>query len=61
MDDRELNAGSVADLQDHCTAVSAVKATFVDIVGSTRPFEEAEDAIKYIRKGKQVGKLVLTL
>lgn len=58
---RGINAGSKQDMDDLCAAITATQMTFSDIIDSTRPFEEAEEAIQYIWEGRQVGKLVLTL
>ena len=42
-------------------AISATQMTFEDILDSTWPFEMSEEAIEYVWKGKQVGKVVITL
>ena len=42
-------------------AISATQMTFEDILDSTWPFEKSEEAIEYVWKGKQVGKVVITL
>ncbi|KAF2023655.1 alcohol dehydrogenase [Setomelanomma holmii] len=58
---RGINAGSVQDLSDLCAAVTATQMRFDDIIDSARPFEEAEEAIRYVWEGNQVGKVVLTM
>lgn len=42
-------------------AISATKMTFEDILDSVWPFEKAEEAIGFVWKGNQVGKVVLEL
>ncbi|KAF9887418.1 hypothetical protein FE257_010273 [Aspergillus nanangensis] len=56
---RGINAGSKHDMDDLCTALTATRIDFDDIIDSTEPFEKADQAIEYIWQGKQIGKLVL--
>ncbi|CAI6334915.1 unnamed protein product [Periconia digitata] len=56
---RGINAGSKQDLDDLCSAMSAVEMRLNDIVDSKFPFEKANEAIEYVWQGKQVGKVVL--
>jgi hypothetical protein len=59
--DRGINAGSVQDLQDLSTAVSVMKMDFSDIIDVVFPFSESEEALVYLWKGRQVGKIVIKL
>ena len=61
LSDRGINAGSKADMDDLCAALSATRIRFDDIIDSTFPFEKANEAIQYIWEGRQVGKLVIKL
>ncbi|KAH7071489.1 alcohol dehydrogenase [Paraphoma chrysanthemicola] len=58
---RGINAGSVQDLEDISSAISKAQMRFEDIIDSVRPFEQAENAIRYVWEGRQVGKVVLTV
>ncbi|KDN72268.1 hypothetical protein CSUB01_07919 [Colletotrichum sublineola] len=58
---RGINAGSRLDLEDLCAAISATKLRFDDIIDAVFEFEQAEEAIRYLWEGRQVGKLVLRL
>lgn len=42
-------------------AITATEMTFEDIIDSVWPFEKSEEAIDFVWKGKQVGKVVMTL
>lgn len=48
-------------MDDLCAALSATEMTFDDIIDSLHSFEKAEEAIDYVWRGKQVGKLVIRL
>ncbi|EOD42991.1 putative alcohol dehydrogenase protein [Neofusicoccum parvum UCRNP2] len=58
---RGINAGSKQDMDDLCAALSATEMTFDDIIDSVHSFEKADEAIDYVWRGKQVGKLVIRL
>ncbi|KAK1978643.1 hypothetical protein LZ30DRAFT_598681 [Colletotrichum cereale] len=58
---RGINAGSRLDLEDLCSAISATKLGFDDVIDSVFEFEHAEEAVSYLWEGRQVGKLVLRL
>lgn len=42
-------------------AISAMQMTFEDIIDSVWQFKKSEEAIEFIRQGKQVGKVVIKL
>jgi Zn-dependent alcohol dehydrogenase len=46
-------------MEDFCSAVSAPQMQLDDLIDSVWKFEQAEEAVKYIWQGKQIGKLVL--
>lgn len=48
-------------MKDLCAALTATHIRFDDIIDSVESFEKADEAIEYIWKGKQIGKLVLRL
>ncbi|KAK2016851.1 alcohol dehydrogenase [Colletotrichum eremochloae] len=58
---RGINAGSRLDLEDLCAAICATKLRLDDIIDAVFEFEQAEEAIRYLWEGRQVGKLVLRL
>lgn len=58
---RGINAGSKYDMEDLSAALSATSIPLDDIIDSTYPFEQAEEAIQYLWEGRQVGKIVLRL
>ncbi|KAK5164124.1 uncharacterized protein LTR77_010215 [Saxophila tyrrhenica] len=58
---RGINAGSRHDQEDLCAAISAMGMRFDDIIDSTFPFDEAEEAVESIWQGKQVGKVVVKI
>jgi NADPH:quinone reductase-like Zn-dependent oxidoreductase len=58
---RGINAGSKEDQDDLIAAISSMQLTFYDIIDSVWPFEKSDEAIEFIWKGQQVGKLVIDL
>ncbi|KAL4756508.1 zinc-dependent alcohol dehydrogenase family protein [Aspergillus foveolatus] len=58
---RGINGGSKHDMDDLCAALTAVQMPLDDIIDSIEPFEKADEAIEYIWRGKQIGKLVLRI
>ncbi|KAL8996977.1 MAG: hypothetical protein Q9169_003628 [Polycauliona sp. 2 TL-2023] len=58
---RGINAGSKLDMDDLCTALTATKITFDDIIDSTWTFDDANEALQYVWEGKQVGKVVIEI
>ena len=58
---RGINAGSVQDLEDLSITASNMKMRFSDIIDIVFPFDQAEEALDHLWKGKQVGKIVLKL
>lgn len=61
MNARGVNAGSKDDQDELMAAITATKMTFEDIIDSVWPFEQSEEAIDTIWRGKQVGKVVIKL
>ncbi|CAI7664190.1 unnamed protein product [Penicillium discolor] len=49
------------DMEDFCAALSVAQTPLDDLVDVIFPFEEAEQAVKYLWLGKQVGKIVLRI
>ncbi|GAB1744653.1 hypothetical protein NU219Hw_g2192t1 [Hortaea werneckii] len=58
---RGINAGSKSDLDDLCKALTATRIRLDDIIDSVWPFEKAEEALRYLWEGKQIGKLVIEI
>ncbi|KAH6889350.1 hypothetical protein B0T10DRAFT_404646 [Thelonectria olida] len=58
---RGINAGSKEDQDDLIAAITSTQLTFDDIIDSVWPFEKSDEAIEFIWKGAQVGKLVVDL
>ena len=48
-------------MEDLCAALSATQMPLRDIVDSVFSFEQADEALQYLREGKQVGKLVIQI
>ena len=49
---RGINAGSKMDMDDLCTALSATRITFDDIIDSIWTFDKADEALQYLWQGK---------
>ncbi|KAI1408019.1 hypothetical protein F5Y13DRAFT_173396 [Hypoxylon sp. FL1857] len=58
---RGVNCGSKYDMEDFCAALSATQMQLDDIIDSTYPFSQAEEAIQCLWEGKVMGKIVLRL
>ncbi|KAL4933392.1 zinc-dependent alcohol dehydrogenase family protein [Aspergillus undulatus] len=58
---RGINAGSKDDQDELMAAIEATQMTFEDIIDSTWAFGEAEEAIEFVWRGRQVGKVVVDL
>ena len=46
-------------MDDLSTALTATNIKFDDIIDSTWPFENADEALQYLWDGLQVGKVVI--
>lgn len=42
-------------------AISATEMSFDDIIDSVWPFEKSDEAIDFVWKGKQVGKVIVKI
>ena len=58
---RGINDGSKFDQEDFCAALSATQTQLDDLIDKVFPFEQAEEAVDYVWRGKQIGKVVLRL
>ena len=56
---RGINAGSKHDMDDLCAAISANHLRLDDIIDRTFAFGDADNALEYLRLGRQVGKIVI--
>lgn len=61
MTPRGINAGSKYDMEDLCAALSAAQTPLNDLIDKIFPFEQAEEAVEYVWRGKQIGKIVLRI
>lgn len=59
--DRGINAGSKTDMDDLSAALTATRINLDDIIDSTWAFDNANEAIKYLWEGMQVGKVVIQI
>lgn len=58
---RGINAGSKADMDDLCNALTATGIKFGDIIDSAWAFDDADAVLQYLWEGKHVGKLVIDI
>lgn len=56
---RGINAGSRFDMEDFCAALEVSGMRLDDLIDRTFAFEEAEEAVEFVWRGRQVGKIVL--
>lgn len=48
-------------MDDLCTALTATRINFADIIDSTWAFDKADEALLYVWEGKQIGKVVVQI
>ncbi|KAK9417617.1 putative Enoyl reductase (ER) domain-containing protein [Seiridium unicorne] len=58
---RGINAGSRHDQEDLVAALESSQLDLQDIIDSVFPFEQADEAIDFVWRGKMIGKVIMKL